>query len=205
MRKTLVIVLAMLVALSLAACGNTSTSAPSSPEAPEVASTDNAGLSSQAPVSADAAEPSPVPSKDSTKLQLTEEGGFLVCLDLTNSPFKESGVKTIVDTSGHTVKFVKTGLDGKETVEYWTFNSGDNTVEKYYYVSMMGTGFYYYYDLTLGELVRIEGDEHEDKTQSTKDSGRYENANATTKDEVSKLSEYFEKQFGMTIFEAAAG
>ncbi len=207
MKKILWIALAVLIAISLAGCANTSAEADQpSEEVPE----------SAAPAYAEAAEPSQAPSaeeaveepaapEESTALQFAEENGLLVCLDLENSPFEQSGLKITVDTSAQTVNFVKTDLDGNETVEYWTFNTADNTVEKYYYVSMMGTGFYYYYDLTADELARIESDEHEDKTQSTKDSGRYDGANETTKDEVGKLSAYFEEQFGKTIADAAAG
>ena len=214
MKKTLWIALAVLVALSLAGCANTSDASQPSQEpsesAPVSASPTDVSPSaepSEGPseeMSTESEEP-PVPPEESTALEFAEEDGLLVCLELENSPFEQSGLKITVDTSAQTVGFVKTDLDGNETVEYWTFNNTDNTVEKYYYVSMMGTGFYYYYDLMADELVRIEGDEHEDKTQSTKDGGRYDNANATTKDEVSKLTAYFEEQFGMMIAEAAAG
>ena len=208
MKKTLWIALALLVVLSLAGCTNTSGDTSEASEASEA--TESADVSMAAEVSeestADAvSEESEPVIEESTALEFAEEDGLLVCLDVENSPFEESGLKITIDTSAQTVNFVKTDLDGNATVEYWTFSTADNTVEKYYYVSMMGTGFYYYFDLTAYELVRIESDEHEDKTQSTIDSGRFDSANETTTDEVSKLSDYFEAQFGMTINEAAAG
>ena len=202
MKKTLWIALALLVAISLAGCAKTSDDTAETSEEVSAATTNDSAMTDATDDTSEEAEPT---AEESTALEFTEEDGLLVCMDLENSPFEESGLKITIDTSTQTVNFVKTDLDGNETVEYWTFNTADNMVEKYYYVSMMGTGFYYYFDLTADELVRIESDEHEDSTQSSKDSGRFDGANETTKDEVAQLSDYFEAQFGKTIAEAAAG
>ena len=207
MKKTLWIALALLVALSLAGCANTSesTAEPSQEAAAASAEASTPEEPSVAPSEDAVNEETATAPEESTGLQFEEADGLLVCLDLQNSPFEQSGLKITVDKSAQTINFVKTDLDGNETVEYWTFNTTDSTVEKYYYVSMMGTGFYYYFDLAADELVRIESDEHEDSTQSSKDSGRFDGANETTKDEVAKLTDYFEVQFGQTMAEAVAG
>ncbi|MGN0587194.1 MAG: hypothetical protein ACI4JF_07905, partial [Oscillospiraceae bacterium] len=109
------------------------------------------------------------------------------------------GLKITADKSAKTVNFVKTDLQGNETVEYYTFDYNSNTVEQYYYVSMMGTGFYYTYDLSAGEIVKIEDIDHNDSTQSTKDSGRYDSANDRIKGDVASLEAYFTEQYGISI------
>ena len=118
----------------------------------------------------------------------TDENGVLTYLDTANAPFEGAGLKITVDKAAKTVNFVKTDLDGNETVEYYTFDFNSNTVEEYYYVSMMGTGFYYTFDLAANEIVKVEDSEHNDSTQSTKDSGRYDGANDRMKGDV-KLME----------------
>ncbi len=128
-----------------------------------------------------------------------EENGVLTYLDTEHSPFEGAGLKITADKSAKTVNFVKTDLEGNETVEYYTFDYNSNTVEQYYYVSMMGTGFYYTYDLNAGEIVKIEDIDHNDSTQSTKDSGRYDSANDRLKGDVASLEAYFTEQYGISI------
>ena len=124
---------------------------------------------------------------------------MLTYLDTENSPFEGAGLKITADPSAKTVKFVKTDLDGNETVEYYTFDFNTNTVEEYYFVSMMGTGFYYTFDLEKGEISKIEDSDRNDSTQSSKDSGRYDGANERTKSDVEALQKYFSEQFGKEI------
>ena len=138
-------------------------------------------------------------------LVLKEENGVLTCVDTKNSPFAASGLHITVDKTAKTVKFVKTDTAGKDTVEYWKFNMANSTAEKFTYVSAMGTGFYYTYDLTKGELAKVEDDKHVDKTDSTKQAGRFDSTAQTVKDDVSKLTDYFKTQFGKSIADAAAG
>lgn len=135
------------------------------------------------------------------KVEFTEEDGILTYLDTEHSPFEGSGLKITADKTAKTMKFVKTDLEGKETLEYYLFDYNSNTVEQYYYVSMMGTGFYYIYDLTAGEIVKIEDSEHKDATQKTKDSGRYDGTNERMKSDVAAIEGYFSEQFGITISE----
>lgn len=129
----------------------------------------------------------------------TDENGVLTYLDTANAPFDGAGLKITVDKSAKTVNFVKTDLDGNETVEYYTFDFNSNTVEEYYYVSMMGTGFYYTFDLAANEIVKVEDSEHNDSTQSTKDSGRYDGANDRMKGDVEALQNYFTENYGVSI------
>lgn len=129
----------------------------------------------------------------------TDENGVLTYLDTANSPFDGAGLKITADKSAKTVKFVKTGLDGSETVEYYLFDYNTNTVEQYYYVSMMGTGFYYTYDISTGEVVKIEDSDRNDTTQSTKDNGRYDSANERLKGDVASIESYFTAQYGISV------
>lgn len=129
----------------------------------------------------------------------TDENGVLTYLDTANAPFEGAGLKITVDKAAKTVNFVKTDLDGNETVEYYNFDLNNNTVEEYYYVSMMGTGFYYTFDLAANEIVKVEDSEHNDSTQSTKDNGRYDGANDRMKGDVEALRNYFTENYGVSI------
>lgn len=129
----------------------------------------------------------------------TDENGVLTYLDTANAPFEGAGLKITVDKAAKTVNFVKTDLDGNETVEYYTFDLNSNTVEEYYYVSMMGTGFYYTFDLGANEIVKVEDSERNDSTQSTKDNGRYDSANDRMKGDVEALRNYFTENYGVSI------
>lgn len=129
----------------------------------------------------------------------TDENGVLTYLDTVNSPFEGAGLKITADKSAKTVRFVKTDLDGNETVEYYLFDFNTNTVEQYYYVSMMGTGFYYTYDISAGEVVKIEDSDRNDTTQSTKDNGRYDSANERLKGDVASIEAYFTAQYGVSV------
>lgn len=129
----------------------------------------------------------------------TDENGVLTYLDTANAPFEGAGLKITVDKAAKTVNFVKTDLDGNETVEYYNFDLNNNTVEEYYYVSMMGTGFYYTFDLGANEIVKVEDSERNDSTQSTKDNGRYDSANDRMKGDVEALRNYFTENYGVSI------
>ena len=129
----------------------------------------------------------------------TDENGVLTSLDTANAPFEGAGLKITVDKAAKTVNFVKTDLDGNETVEYYNFDLNNNTVEEYYYVSMMGTGFYYTFDLGANEIVKVEDSERNDSTQSTKDNGRYDSANDRMKGDVEALRNYFTENYGVSI------
>lgn len=129
----------------------------------------------------------------------TDKNGVLTYLDTANSPFDGAGLKITADKAAKTVNFVKTDLDGNETVEYYTFDFNSNTVEEYYYVSMMGTGFYYTFDLAANEIVKVEDSDRSDTTQSTKDNGRYDSANDRMKGDVEALQNYFTAQYGVSI------
>ena len=137
--------------------------------------------------------------------EFTEKDGVLTFLDTENCPFEETGFRITADTSAKTVNFVKTDLSGQDTVEYYTFDYNTNTVEQYYYVSAMGTGYYYTYDLSAGEIIKIEDTERNDKTQSTKDKGRYDSANERMQGDVAAIEKYFSEQFGKTIADMANG
>lgn len=129
----------------------------------------------------------------------TDENGVLTYLDTANAPFEGAGLKITVDKAAKTVNFVKTDLDGNETVEYYNFDLNNNTVEEYYYVSMMGTGFYYTFDLAANEIVKVEDSDRNDTTQSTKDNGRYDSANDRMKGDVEALQNYFTENYGVSI------
>lgn len=139
--------------------------------------------------------------KSSSQLQeFKEENGLLLYTDKTNSPFENSGLAiTIKKGQDGYVKFVKTDKEGNPTVDYYEFNYEKDQVEKYYYVSAMGNGFYYYYDLTSNTLTKIEDKDHNDSTQSTKESQRWDSASKKMDEEVKSLEEYFETQYHMTI------
>jgi ABC-type cobalt transport system substrate-binding protein len=139
------------------------------------------------------------------KTKFEEQDGLLVYVDTENSPFEDSGLKISINEDKNYVEFVKTDLEGKETVDYFKFDYSTNTMEKYYYVSAMGTAFYYYFDLEASELVKVEDGDHEDNTEGMKEAGRFDGAAEKTKDEVTELENYFKEQYHMTIKEAVSG
>lgn len=140
--------------------------------------------------------------ESAAKPELKEENGVLSCLDTSGGPFSDCALHVVVDKSAGTVTFVKATKDGKDTKEYYCFTPAEHMLEQYYYVSMMGTGFYYYYDTDLGEMVRMEDKDHNDSTQSAKDHGRFDGPAAQIKEDAAALETYFSDTFGMTIAEA---
>lgn len=154
--------------------------------------------SGETPTSSQAAEE----KENSGKLVLQEENGVLTCLDTESSPFADCALRTTVDPAAGTITFVKATKDGKDTKEYYRFTPAEHMLEQYYYVSMMGTGFYYYFDTDLREMVRLEDKDHKDTTQSAKDNGRFEKPAKQIKEDAASLEEYFSKSFGMTLKEA---
>ncbi|MPW24942.1 hypothetical protein GC105_03960 [Alkalibaculum sp. M08DMB] len=142
-------------------------------------------------------------AKDPLAKTFVETDGVLSYTDTKTSPFEDSGLLISIEKGEKPyAKFVKTDLTGRETADYYLFDYANNEVEKYYYVSAMGTGFYYYYDLEQEELVRLEGDDHTDSTQSAKDAGRWESASENTSMEVKVLEAYFIDKYGISIKEA---
>lgn len=139
------------------------------------------------------------------KVALVEKDGIMEAVDVEGSPLKDCGLHIRVDSTEGTVTFTKTDKNGADTTEYLKFKPASNEVEKYYYVSMMGTGFYYYYDLGANEMIRMENQDHQDNTESAKENGRFDDAAATMKEEIASLETYFQTAFGKSIADAAAG
>lgn len=178
MKKILLPIALIAVVMSMAACSSNQSSTASSGETSAQQQESSVGTS-----------------------VFADENGVFTYLDTEHSPFDGAGLKITADKNAKTVNFVKTDLKGNETVEYYTFDYNTNTVEQYYYVSMMGTGFYYTYDLAAGEIVKIEDTERNDSTQSAKDNGRYDGANDRLKADVDALESYFTQQYGVSIAE----
>lgn len=135
-----------------------------------------------------------------------EKDGLLVYTDTENGPFEEAGLKISIHQGDQGyAEFIKTDLEGNETEDYYKFDYEENIMEKYYYVSAMGTAFYYYYDLEAEELVKVEDGDNEDSTESLKSAGRWDSAVESTEEDMDILEEYFESQYNMTIKEAVLG
>ncbi|MBE6082300.1 MULTISPECIES: hypothetical protein [Tissierellales] len=149
-------------------------------------------------------EQSNVPADNTPKeSKFEEKDGLLVYLDLKNSPFEESGLNiSIKKGEDGYADFVKTDLKGNETKDYYKFDYSTNTVEKYYYVSAMGTAYYYYYDLEKDELSKVEDGDHNDVTEKMKSSGRWDSAAEKAAEEIKSLQDYFKEKYGSTIEEA---
>lgn len=145
------------------------------------------------------------PDSGDAAVKLEDNNGILEAVDVATSPLEGCGVHVQVDKAQGTVTFIKTDDAGQDTTEYYKFTPAKNEVEQYYYVSMMGTGFYYYFDLEANEMVRMEDMEHKDSTESAKENGRFDPAAEGLKADVAALQTYFESTFGMTIADAAAG
>lgn len=124
-----------------------------------------------------------------------QKEGYMEFLELEKSPISGGGLRIQFFPEEMKLHMIKTDSAGNDTVEYLTFRLDKKEVEKYRYVSMMGTGFYYYYNIEKEELYKIENDSHTDKTESTKEAGRFENAYNEVKEEVKKIGEYFGERF----------
>lgn len=127
--------------------------------------------------------------------------GTLTTLDVENSPLG-GGLLITIDKNESFINMQITDKAGDETVEYFKFFPADQLCERYKYVSMMGTGFYYTYDYAASELTQIMNMEGEDSTESSKESGRFEGAQRETQELVDQLIAYFEENYGMTLAEA---
>jgi hypothetical protein len=131
--------------------------------------------------------------------KLEDKGdGTLTYLETENSPL-DGGLLITVDKNAGTVNMQITDKSGNETTEYYKFSPADTTCERYRYVAMMGTGFYYTYDYDAGEITKILDNDKEDTTESTKEAGRFESAQSETKEQVDSLISYFETTFGTTL------
>ena len=189
MKKKILAIAVLAAVMSMTACSSNQGS-----------TTTDSETTTQAEVQAEETEAAETEAESAAGTDVfTDENGVLTYLDTANAPFEGAGLKITVDKAAKTVNFVKTDLGGNETVEYYTFDLNSNTVEEYYYVSMMGTGFYYTFDLAANEIVKVEDSEHNDSTQSTKDSGRYDGANDRMKGDVEALQNYFTENYGVSI------
>ena len=134
--------------------------------------------------------------------KLEDKGdGTLTYLETENSPL-DGGLLITVDKSAGTVNMQVTDKSGNETTEYYKFSPSESICERYRYVAMMGTGFYYTFDYDAGEMTKILNNDKEDTTQSTKEAGRFDSAQSETKEQVDSLISYFETAFGMTLSES---
>lgn len=209
MKKKILAIAVLAAVMSMTACSSnqsgTTTDSETTTQTEAVQADDAQAEDTQAEETEEAAETDAETEAESEAASaagtdvFTDENGVLTYLDTANAPFEGAGLKITVDKAAKTVNFVKTDLDGNETVEYYNFDLNNNTVEEYYYVSMMGTGFYYTFDLGANEIVKVEDSEHNDSTQSTKDNGRYDSANDRMKGDVEALQNYFTENYGVFI------
>ena len=200
MKKKILAIAVLAAVMSMTACssnqGSTTTDSETTTQTEAVQADDAQAEETEAAAGTDAE--TEAESAAGTDV-FTDENGVLTYLDTANAPFEGAGLKITVDKAAKTVNFVKTDLEGVETVEYYTFDFNSNTVEEYYYVSMMGTGFYYTFDLAANEIVKVEDSDRNDSTQSTKDNGRYDSANDRMKGDVEALRNYFTENYGVSI------
>ena len=209
MKKKILAIAVLAAVMSMTACSSnqsgTTTDSETTTQTEAVQADDAQAEDTQAEETEEAAETDAETEAESEAASaagtdvFTDENGVLTYLDTANAPFEGAGLKITVDKAAKTVNFVKTDLDGNETVEYYNFDLNNNTVEEYYYVSMMGTGFYYTFDLGANEIVKVEDSERNDSTQSTKDNGRYDSANDRMKGDVEALRNYFTENYGVSI------
>lgn len=137
-------------------------------------------------------------------MEFIEEDGKLVYLETENIPVEAPALKVIVDKDAKIVEFLPAEADGTTGADFFKFNLETNEFEKYYYVSMMGTGHYYYYDLANNELLRVEDNDHADVSESTKESGRWDGAVEKIEGEKESLENYFKEANKKTIEEFIA-
>ena len=137
-------------------------------------------------------------SSDSASALADNGDGTLSALDTTGSPI-DGGLNITVDKNEGSVNMQITDANGEDTVEFFKFTPADSTCHRYRYVSMMGTGFNYFFDYSAGTMTKIEDIDNNDVTDSTKEQGRFDSAESETKELVDSLMAYFEETYGMSI------
>lgn len=131
--------------------------------------------------------------------KFVEDEMGLVYLDTSSGILEKPAMKTVVDKENKIVEFIPSDADGNVGADYYKFDLEKGQMEKYYYVSAMGTGHYYYYELGGNGLVKIEDNDHNDSTEGTKSSGRWDSAVEKIDGEVKELEAYFKDQHGKSI------
>lgn len=128
---------------------------------------------------------------------------MLTLIDLENSPDPDRGYKIeILHGSDGYVKFTVVGLDGTVMTDYFMFMPSQGRMEWRRFVSAMGFTYFYTFDTSARELLKIENDSREDVSETLKEMGRFDTAAETTSAEAVKMENYFRTQFGVSISEA---
>lgn len=136
-------------------------------------------------------------------MEFVEENGLLFYTDLENSPFAKSGLKIEIQKGENgSVTFTKTDLSGNPTVDYYVFDFEKKTMEKYYYVSAMGNGYYVVLDLEGDEGLQMRDQSGEDITERIQSAGRWDASIDGAKEDKKLIEAYFQEYFDMSIEEA---
>lgn len=202
-RKSLLLVLALLLTM-VTACGNGEQNKSS-----EAESSDNVTESQNVEISEEDKEKE---VEETEKVEENNEelvefefplgsGEELVYISEGNAPLDNIAMKTVIAEEDKSIVFSPADEDGNTGEDYFKFDLENNIFEKYKFVSPMGTGFYYYYNLENNELVKMENMDHEDTTESTKEAGRWESAVEGVESDIEELETYFEEVFGVSIYE----
>lgn len=139
------------------------------------------------------------PAADNNAANFEDVDGKLVALDTESKVFESPAVKVTIDKDAKTVTFEPADADGTTGADYHKFDLANNRLEKYHYVSMMGTGHYYDYDLANGELVAVLDNDRQDTTESAKQAGRFDSAVEKLNEEIAGLQQDFERLTGQTM------
>ena len=199
LRKASVLMLALLLAAGMTACGNKA----SQPEAEEQKPSSASVMREETSEAVPEAENEPQEQESgSWKDSFSEESGIYTAVATSGTPVAGGGLVVEVDTQEETVKFTICDTDGNPTVEYLLLNYETQILERYQYVSAMGQGFYYYADLD-GSNLSVFNTEGEDRTEGAKESNHYQPAVDATKEMLDSYTAWFETEFGVPAAQAA--
>lgn len=191
MKRTTALIAAAVLGLGIAGCSSTD-SATTASESPTVAASSPAASTNSA-----------TPASENT---LTSQDGKLVDTDKGATAVEGVGFEITIDPQAKTATFQFIDpSSGEAFQDYGVFDYNANTYLRHLASSAMGKTYNYTYDLAGGELISVSDDQGDDLSQSVKDSGRWEKAQADTAEQAQAIQDYFQARYGMTIEEAIAG
>lgn len=193
MKRSIALIAAAVLGLGMAGCSSgNSASTPS-------------GSSAQTPMST-ASSSAPSPATSTAEHTLTSQDNKLTDTDKDATAVEGSGFEITIDQSAKTATFQFIDpASGEAFQNYGEFNYADNTYLRHLVSSAMGKTYNYTFDLTSNTLVSVFDDEGNDLSQSTKDNGRWEKAEAETGDQAQAIQDYFQARYGMSIKDATLG
>ena len=195
MKRTIAVISATVIGLSLSACGGT-------------AQTSSAGQTTTASSAATtpAATTPAVTSSPQTAGTLTEQDGKLVDSDKEATAVEGAGFAITIDPTAQTATFQFIDpSSGEEFQNFSRFDYQTNSFLRHHVVPAMGQTYDYTLDLGARTLVSVTDASGADVSETLKGMGRWDSAQADTAAQAEAIEVYFFDRYGMSIEDATTG